>query len=313
MLTRKLLVFVVGPTAVGKTAFAIKLAKHFDTEIISADSRQFFQEMNIGTAKPSADELAEVPHHFINNLSVSSKYSAGMFMDDALELLKNKFSEKDLMIVCGGSGLYLDALAFGLDEFPETNLSLRDQLKQIFLAEGIGKLNEMLIDLDPDYHQLVDQQNPQRLMRAIEIVQLTQQPVSASWKRVVAPRNFDILWICLNQDREVLYDQINQRVEGMIQLGLVEEVESLKPYKNHPALKTVGYKEIFQFLDDEISLSEAVELIKRNTRRYAKRQLTWFRAKPIDHWLNPTEIDEAVSLVQKKLNQIESSSTVSSK
>ncbi len=304
MPTRNILIFIVGPTAVGKTSFAIKLAKHFETEIISADSRQFFQEMNIGTAKPSPEELAEVPHHFINNLSVASNYSAGVFMDDALELLNQKFSEKQIMVVCGGSGLYLDALAFGLDEFPETDLNLRDQLTQIFQTEGIGKLNEMLMELDPDYYQLVDQQNPQRLMRAIEIVRLTQQPVAESRKKIAATRNFDMLWICFNLDRKILYNQINQRVDSMIQAGLVAEVESLKPYRHHPALKTVGYKEIFQFLDDEISLPEAIELIKRNTRRYAKRQLTWFRAKSIDHWLNPSEIDTAINLVQEKLNEL---------
>jgi tRNA dimethylallyltransferase len=280
------LVVVAGPTAVGKTALSVQLAQHFRTEIVSADSRQFFREMSIGTAKPTPAEMQGVPHHFIDSHSITEDYSAGRFESDALRVLAELFGRHQVVVLTGGSGLYLQALTDGLDELPTSNPALRTQLQQELATTGLAPLVAELARLDPVAHARIDRQNHQRVLRAVEVCRATGQPFSSfQTGRTVASRPFHIIKTALTREREVLYARINQRVDEMLAAGLLAEVERLLPFRHHNALQTVGYQEIFGYLDGLYDWEEAVRLLKRNTRHYAKRQLTWLRRDAEYQWV----------------------------
>ena len=291
-MNRKTVYFVVGPTAVGKTAFAIQLAKYLDTEIISADSRQFYREMNIGTAKPSEEELNQVKHHLIGNLSIYQDYNVSSFEQDALALLEELFQSKDTAVVVGGSGLYLDALAYGIDDLPDASEELRMNLKRLYDNEGIEALQKKLEKLDPLFYEQIDKQNPKRLLRALEVCLTTGKSYSELRMGQKKKRDFEILWIGLKQERSVLNDRINLRVDLMLEAGLLEEVKQLYPHKDLNALNTVGYKEFFLWLDGKESFEWAVEKVKTNSRRYAKRQMTWFRKNDKINWFNVEKLPD---------------------
>ncbi|MDQ8006281.1 MAG: tRNA (adenosine(37)-N6)-dimethylallyltransferase MiaA [Pedobacter sp.] len=296
---QKTLIVIVGPTAIGKTSLAIQLAKHFQTEIISADSRQFFKEMSIGTAKPSEEELAAAPHHFINSHSVTQLFSTGDFEVEALALMHKLFTEHNVLVMVGGSGLYINAICNGLDDMPDIDLNIREQLNQQFADEGIEPIRKQLSELDPEYFAKVDQSNPQRMIRGLEVVLSTGQKLSSFLTSNKKERPFNIIKIGLNTDREKLYNQINHRVDVMIENGLVEEVKSLEAYKELNALKTVGYSEIFDYLDGKTDLATAIDKIKQNTRRFAKRQLTWFRKDTETTWFEPGQNEQVIAFVGK--------------
>lgn len=269
---------ILGPTASGKTDLSVQIAKHLNTEILSFDSRQFYKEMNIGTAVPSKEELSQVKHHFIQHLSIHDTYNAGKYAEEAEDKLKDVLDRKGTAVMVGGSGLYLEALLFGFDPLP-TDENLRNELNQIYEAEGLQVLQELLTKLDPEALESIDHQNPIRVTRAIEIIQLTGKPLNEaqSGRRkekelFFTPRIFSPVW-----NRVQLYKRINKRVDLMLENGLEEEVRGLYSNKNLRSLQTVGYTELFDYFDDKISREEAIRLIKRNTRRYAKRQLTWLR------------------------------------
>lgn len=299
---KKLLVCIVGPTAIGKTALAIYLAQKFNTEIISADSRQFFREISIGTAKPSPEELAQAPHHFINSHSIHDNYSVGDFEKEAITKIDHLFQYKDLVIMVGGSGLYVNAVLNGFDEIPRADNNFRQHLNDEFNSKGIKYLQEEVKKIDPEYFDKVDICNPQRLIRAIEVYRSSGKTFTSFRKNIQAERNFESLIIGLNTNRDALYQRINHRVDQMITIGLVNEVKNMLPYQHINALKTVGYTEIFSFLNNNILLPKAVELIKQNTRRFAKRQLTWFRRQENTHWFLPNDYDSIEKLVFHQLN-----------
>ncbi|MGN7202636.1 tRNA (adenosine(37)-N6)-dimethylallyltransferase MiaA [Pedobacter sp. SAFR-022] len=297
MALSKTLISIVGPTAVGKTALAIQVAQHLGTEIISADSRQFFKEMEIGTAKPSAEELSAAPHHFINSHHTTEFFSTGDFEIQVMELLEELFREKAQVVMCGGSGLYVNAVLNGLDELPATDLSIRAALNERFQSEGLEGIKAELASLDPEYYAQVDQFNTQRLIRGLEFVLSTGKKLSSFQQNSKKKRPFNILKIGLNKDRQALYNQINRRVDQMMALGLLEEVKRLLPYRELNALKTVGYAELFEYLDGNCSLAEAVDRIKQNTRRFAKRQLTWFRRDEEIKWFEPEQTTEILAYI----------------
>lgn len=297
----KTLVSIVGPTAIGKTSLSLELAKAFNTEIISADSRQFFREMKIGTAVPSPEELAAAPHHFIQHITVEDPYSVGDFEKEALLKLEQLFQSHEKVVMVGGSGLYVDAVTKGLDEFPEIDPEIRLTLNKSFAEEGLPYLQQKLKELDPDYFSEVDTKNPHRLIRALEVSLGTGKPYSSFRKKKTSQRAFNSLLIGLTAEREVIYARINQRVDLMMEQGLLEEVKALLPRKHLNALNTVGYKELFGFLEGKYSLEEAVAEIKKNTRRFAKRQLTWFRKNPNIHWFDfRTPAEEIITFVREQ-------------
>jgi tRNA dimethylallyltransferase len=302
MLHPKTLISIVGPTAIGKTALAIQLAQHFNTEIISADSRQFFKEMEIGTAKPNAEELAAAKHHFINSHSVSQLFSTGDFEVEGLKILDEIFQNHDLAIMVGGSGLYINALINGLDEMPDIDLAIREKLNKQFEEEGLTAIQDQLAALDPEYFAKVDQHNPQRMIRGLEVFLSTGQKLSSMLSSTKKERPFNILKIGLNTDRAFLYNRINQRVDKMLADGLLEEVISLTPFKQYNALNTVGYSELFDYLEGKLAFEEAVSAIKQNTRRFAKRQLTWFRRDEEINWFEPQQGAEIMEFVENKIN-----------
>lgn len=282
MQVQKQLIVIGGATATGKTATAIEVARRFQAEILSADSRQFYREMSIGTAKPTPDELAQVPHHFINSLSVVDEYTVGDFETDALFLLQNLFEKNDVAVLVGGSGLFIRALCEGLDEFPEVPKTVAEALEAKLKNEGIGALQAELKMLDPAYFEQVDLNNPHRLIRALSVCRASGQPFSSFRTQERKQRFFKPIYVLLELDRPVLYERINQRVDEMMRLGLLEEARQLYAKRHLNALQTVGYQELFDFFDEKCTLEEAVEKIKQNSRRYAKRQSTWFRKDP--HW-----------------------------
>jgi tRNA dimethylallyltransferase len=273
----KLCIIVAGPTAAGKTAEAIRIAKSLDTEIVSADSRQCYRELNIGVARPTPEELDAVQHHFIANHSILEDISAASYAQEALVYLQKIFQHRDHAVVCGGTGLYIKALAEGLDEIPPVPEAIRNKIKHVFQVSGIAALREQLLELDPDFASHGDINNPNRLMRALEVVMHTGHPISSYQKGSKAKRNFKIEYKIIQPPRELLYEKINQRVDQMIAQGLEAEAHALLPYRERPALQTVGYKEFFDFFSGKLTRAEAIEKIKQHTRNYAKRQMTWFR------------------------------------
>jgi len=301
MASAKTLVVVVGPTAIGKTAMATKLAQHFHTEIISADSRQFFKEMEIGTAKPSIEELKAATHHFINSHSIQTLFSTGDFELQALETIQNLFRKHNVAIMVGGSGLYIDAVCNGLDKLPDIDLNVRESLNERFQKEGIPFIQASLKEYDPEYFEKVDQSNPQRMIRGVEFFLSTGLKLSSFLTSSKKQRPFTIIKIGLNMDRSLLYARINNRVDQMIEAGLLEEVKALRPFRKYNALNTVGYSEIFDYMDGSVSLKEAVDKIKQNTRRFAKRQLTWFRRDETTTWFEPNQTQEVIEYLKDKV------------
>lgn len=297
----KTLIVILGPTASGKTALAIQLAVFLKTEIINADSRQFYKGMDIGTAKPTPQELTTVKHHFIDTLSPVEEYNVGNYETDALEVLQGIFNNKDQAILAGGSGLYINAICKGLDQLPSGNPEIRKRLEDAFEKNGIAALQKELRELDPEYYQEVDIQNPHRLIRAIEVCILSGEKFSALRKSTSKKRPFTILKIGLLPEREEMYQRINQRVDEMLANGLVEEARTFIPLKEKNALRTVGYQELFSFFENQIQLEEAIDEIKKNTRRYAKRQLTWFKKDPEIHWFAPESQNEIIAFLSNHL------------
>lgn len=273
---RKTLIVIVGPTAIGKTAIAIELAKLYNTVIVSADSRQFYREMSIGTAKPTNAELGTVKHYFINSHAITETFNVGDYEKESVKLLDELFQTHEKVILVGGSGLFIKAVCEGFDEFPDIEPAIRETLNVELSERGISALQERLKVADPEYYEQVDLNNPQRIIRALEVFEATGKPFSSYWKSNVNTRPFNIIKLGLNMERQALYKRINERVDVMISDGLIEEVKSLIPYKYLNTLNTVGYSEFFDYLDGITNLEEAIRLIKQNTRRFAKRQLTWF-------------------------------------
>jgi len=296
----KKLIVIAGPTAVGKTAAAIKLAQKLETEIVSADSRQFYREMTVGTAKPDVGELAQAKHHFIDSHSITENLTVGDFEKQALELLGELFKTHDQVIMVGGSGLFIQAVTQGFDDLPTADPEIREKLNLELAEKGILHLQARLKEVDPKYYDQVDPNNPQRLIRALEVFEATGKPFSSFRKAAINKRPFESIKIVLNLPREELYDRINKRVDIMVEQGLIEEVRSLLPYRHLNALNTVGYSELFDYLDGKTDLNTAINLIKQNTRRFAKRQLTWFRKDKDMKWMtadNPNLIDEIIKTV----------------
>ncbi|TGE18930.1 tRNA (adenosine(37)-N6)-dimethylallyltransferase MiaA [Hymenobacter elongatus] len=285
------LLVISGPTAVGKTALCVRLAQHYATDIISADSRQFFRELSIGTAKPTPAEMQGVAHHFIDSHGITEDYNAGRFEVDCLALLEQLFQRHPLVILTGGSGLYLQAVTEGLDAMPLADLAVRAALQQELAAGGLEPLVAELARLDPVTHARIDRQNHQRVVRALEVSRSTGQPFSSfHTPKAAKERPFQVIKVALTREREELYQRIDERVEQMLEAGLLDEATSLLPYRHHNALQTVGYQELFGYLDGLYDWPEAVRLLKRNTRHYAKRQLTWLRRDPAYQWLHPDEV-----------------------
>ena len=292
----KYLVVVVGPTAVGKTAMAIRLAQHYGTEIISADSRQFYKELKIGVAAPSDAELATATHHFIGHLSIYDYYNVSRFEKDALQKIQSLFENHDVVVMTGGSGLYIDAVCNGIDELPDPPPELRTELKTLLQKEGVEALQKLLQTHDPEYYRTVDTKNPARLLRALEICMTAGQPYSSLRAQKLEKRPFEVIYTGLHCERALLNERIHRRVDEMIAAGLLDEVEQLFPMRHLNALNTVGYKELFAWKEGKISFEQAVEDIKTNTRRYAKRQMTWFRKNIGIHWFLPTQWEEIIQL-----------------
>lgn len=298
----KTLVVIVGATATGKTDLSIALAKAYHSEILSADSRQFYREMPIGTAAPTPDQLQAVPHHFIATRSVTEEYSCGRYEVDTLALLEQLFKTHDTLFLVGGSGLYIDAICNGMDAMPETDPALREQLTTIARNEGLEPLCSQLQELDPAYYAVVDRSNPQRVIRALEVCLQTGRPYSAIRSGAPKQRPFRIFKLGIRYPREILYDRINRRVELMVEAGLEQEVRTLYPLRHLNALQTVGYREWFDYFEGKYERQTAIELIQRNSRRYAKRQETWFRRDLSIHWIEGGE--EAVTKAQTLLKQL---------
>ena len=297
----KYLIVIMGPTAVGKTEVAINIAKEFQTEIISADSRQFYKEMNIGTAKPSNEQLKEVKHHLINSLNSTDNYNAGTFETDALKVLETIYKNKDIAVMVGGSGLYINAVFNGIDEMPETNTETRAALSDKYSKEGLQSLVDELKQVDRVYYEKVDKANPHRIIRALEVFRNTGLPYSAFLNREKKHRSFKVIKIGLDMDRKELYKRINNRVDVMIEKGLEKEVNSLSDFKKCNSMQTVGYSEWFDYFDENISIDRVIELIKQNSRRYAKRQMTWFRKDKDIKWFLPEKQEEIVKYVMEEI------------
>jgi tRNA dimethylallyltransferase len=291
------LYIICGPTASGKTALSIELAKALGTEIISFDSRQFFAEMQIGTAAPRAEEMAEVKHHFVRDRSVKDDYSAGQFELEAISTIEDLFKSRDTLVAVGGSGLYLDSITKGFADLPEVPPAVRENWNRLWKTEGLEYLRDKLSEKDPEYYAEVDLDNPHRLIRALELIEISGKKYSEIREHEPKKRPFNFSLWAIDWPREELYDRIDRRVVQMIEDGLVEEVRALVPFKEKRALATVGYQEIFAYLDGEISLDRAIELIQRNSRRYAKRQMTWLRREKGVHWLPVGSSEEMVNQI----------------
>ncbi|RIJ46088.1 tRNA (adenosine(37)-N6)-dimethylallyltransferase MiaA [Maribellus luteus] len=300
---QKTLVVLTGPTGIGKTSVGIEIARHYTTEIVSCDSRQIYNELNIGTAVPTPQELAAIPHHFIQSHSIEENYNASRYENEALKLLEALFKKHDLVLMVGGSMLYVDAVCKGIDEMPDADPEIRATLKQRLETEGLESLRLQLKKLDPEYYETVDLKNPNRIIHALEISLMTGKPYSSFRTNPAKTRSFNIIKIGLNCDRELLHQRINQRVDQMIDAGLVEEARSVYPKKHLNALNTVGYRELFDWFDGTITRDKAIELIKRNSRRYARKQLTWFRRDESVQWFEPTQTQEIISYISQTIQQ----------
>ena len=296
---QKTLVVIAGPTAVGKTATAIAVARHLGAEIISADSRQFYREMSIGTAKPTPAELAAAPHHFINSHSVTDNFSVGDFERQALQVLDTLFSRSPYAVLAGGSGLFVRAVCDGFDDLPTANEQAREKWNTAFAQHGITYLQQALQQADAAYYAQVDVNNHKRLIRALEAIDTTGMPFSAMRTATKKQRNFNIIKIGLNLPRQVLYNRINQRVDQMLADGLLAEAEAMLPYRHLNALQTVGYTELFAYFDGKLTLQQATDLIKQNTRRFAKRQLTWFGREADMHWFEPQQLNLVLQCIEQ--------------
>ena len=299
--SKKTLITIVGPTAIGKTSLSILIASHFKTEIISCDSRQFYKEMTLGTAVPEKEELAAVPHHFIQNRSVFEDYNVGAFERDALNVLDRLFKKHNIVVMVGGSGLYVKAVLEGLDDFPKIDPSIRLELKQVLKTEGIIPLQNQLKKLDITTYNTIDKDNPQRVIRALEICIGTNLPYSSYTRNSKKKRKFNSIIIGLSGEREKIYKRINRRVDQMLENGLIDEAQKLYPNKELNALQTVGYKELFSFFEEKITKDEAIQEIKKNTRRFAKRQLTWFKKDSNIYWF---DFETDTSKLLKKIEDL---------
>lgn len=297
-MSEKKLIVVAGPTAVGKTAVAIDIARHFGASIVSADSRQIFREMTIGTAKPSVTERAGIPHYFIDSHSVGEDYDAARYATDALEVIEDLFAKHDFAILTGGSGLYIKGVCEGFDDMPEVPDELRRRLMEHYERKGIGWLQQQLKEQDPDAFARLDQKNPHRLIRALEVKMHSGESILSYRRSIKKEHAFDIVKIGLDLPREELYQRIDQRMDRMIEQGLVDEARALYPMRHLNALQTVGYQEIFSYMDGEYDFEECVRLLKRNSRRYAKRQLTWFRKDPAFKWFSPGDVEGIIRYVE---------------
>lgn len=296
-MSSKNLIVIVGPTAVGKTAMSIAIAKVFDCPVVSADSRQFFKEMNIGTAKPTEAEIKGVTHYFINSHSITDDFNVGKYETEAIALLEKLFHTNEKIILVGGSGLYIDAVCKGFDELPEADEEIRNKINLLLKTHGIEGLQKLLKELDINYYNKVDLQNPQRLSRALEVCLTAGKPYSELRKGKIKKRNFNIIKVGINTSRELLYERINKRVDEMMKAGLLNEVKSLQDFKHLNALQTVGYKELFDHLENNLDLNSAIELIKQNSRRFAKRQLTWFHRDEEIKWFEPNQAKEILRYI----------------
>ena len=297
----KTLIVVTGPTGIGKTSVGIEIARHFKTEIVSSDSRQIFEELQIGTAVPEPEELAAVKHHFIQNHSIRENYNASRYETEALALLESLFKTSDIIVMVGGSMLYIDAICKGIDSMPDADPEIRSALKKQLETEGLESLRLQLKKLDPDYYKIVDLKNPNRIVHALEISIQTGKPYSSFRSNTNKERPFSIIKIALNTDREVLHKRINMRVDKMVEAGLEDEARSVYPQKELNSLNTVGYREWFAYFDGEISREKAIELIKRNSRRYARKQITWFRKDENVSWFEPTQTKEIIAFIEEQL------------
>lgn len=298
----KSLISIVGPTAIGKTALAIEVAKQFNTEIISADSRQFYKEMSIGTAKPNDEELQAVPHHFINSHSIQDSFSAGDFEKAGLQKINDLFQFQDVVVMVGGSGLFVNAVLEGLDDLPKAKPGIREGLNRTYQEKGLAFIQQQLLALDPAYYAEVDISNPQRIIRALEVIQSTDIPFSHWRKNKKTDRDFNVISIGLQMERALLYERINRRVDQMTQAGLLKEVENLYDFKDLSALQTVGYAELFNYLDKQCSLEEAIAKVKQNTRKYAKRQITWFKRNQLTTWFESEDLPLILDHIERKIN-----------
>ncbi|WP_262733727.1 tRNA (adenosine(37)-N6)-dimethylallyltransferase MiaA [Gaetbulibacter sp. NE] len=298
----KYLISIVGPTAIGKTALSIKLATHFNTEIVSADSRQFFKEMHIGTAAPTADELSAAKHHFIHHKSIEDNYNVGAFEVDAITKLSELYQTHDVVIMAGGSGLYVDAVTKGLDEFPNVKPEIREQLNTVLETKGLITLQEQLKELDLDAYNTIAIENPHRVIRALEVCIGSGKPYSSFLNKDKKQRQFKTISIGLTADREIIYNRINSRVDIMVKEGLLEEAKALIPKQHLNALNTVGYKELFNYFNGEWTLDFAISEIKKNTRRFAKRQLTWFKKNKDTFWFDyQTNVKEIIATIERNI------------
>ena len=296
-MTNKSLIVITGPTAVGKTELCLEVAKRFDIPIINADSRQIFRELKIGTARPTDEQMAQAHHDFVGMLSLDDYYSASLFEQQVLALLEQQFKTRDYALMAGGSMMYIDAVCDGIDDIPTIDDETRAMMKQRLATEGLEALVEELRRLDPEYYEIVDRQNPRRVVHALEICQMTGKTYTSFRKREKRQRPFDIIKIGLNRPREELYERINRRVDQMMESGLLEEARSLYPKRHLNALNTVGYKELFDYMDGCWTLEEAVERIKGNTRRYARKQLTWYKKDPLIRWFHPDETELIINYI----------------
>ena len=302
-MNKSLLIVIAGPTAVGKTKLAIELAKSFNSSIFSCDSRQFYRELNIGTAKPTENELQEVNHFFINNKSIHDHYSAGDYEKEIISKLNQYFKTNRIGFLVGGSGMYIDAVCNGLDQLPR-NIIIRKELNQQFLDYGIEKIQQQLKDLDPNHYLKVDINNPQRIIRALEVCLITGKPYSSLLLNINKKRNFDCLKFLLHLKKDKLQSNINLRVDQMIDKGLIEEVKNLSDFKNLNALKTVGYKEIYEYLNGQIGKDVAIEKIKLNTKKYSKRQMTWFKKDSDYNWVENSSTKNSIHIIYNRINEI---------
>lgn len=295
------LIVVLGPTGVGKSDISIQLAKFYKTDIISADSRQLYRELSIGTAVPNESDLKSVCHHFIQSRSIHDYYNVSEYETEALVLINYLFKTKNPLILAGGSMMYVDTICKGIDDIPTVFPEIRKKIIEWYEEHGLEKLRQRLLTLDPEYYHIVDLNNPKRLLHAVEVCQMTGKTFTSFRKNTVRERPFKIIKIGINQNREILYQRINHRVERMMEMGLLEEARSVYQFKNLNSLNTVGYKELFAYFDDQCSLEEAIDLIKRNSRKYARKQLTWFRKDTEIHWFEPEEIQEIINFINRLL------------